>query len=562
MGRVTSTISPIRTGAHRMRPPGGSWLDDLWAGWTATPGLRRRTELVVVGLITLIGVLVRFIRLGHPPRIVFDEVYYVLEGWTISNLGYEAEWPENGQELFEAGQVDAYGTAGKYVVHPPLGKYLIGWGMQLFGAEHAFAWRISVAIIGALAVPLLYLVGRKLFRSIGMAAIAAGFLALDGHAIVTSRISILDGPLMFFVLLGFLFILYDREQQTRQIAEWAADWRVRAHAKDPSIPREAKPSRWSLTVRRPRTRPPGPDWGPILWFRPWLVAAAVTLALATSIKWSGLYFLAAFCLLTIGFDAAARKQAGITYWLSAAVLKQGWASFLLTIPAAILVYLATFIGWFRSSEGYYADWAQSDPSRPWGGLLEGVPLSFQNFWHYQSEILQFHSTLGADHPYASAPIEWPFLIRPTAFKYDYYGPNQEYVEAVTSISNPLMFWLGTIAVVFLVMMLFVKPRWQYAAILTGYAAGYLPWLITGRTAVYHFYAIAWLPFMFLAAAVAIETIAGSAKDDRRMRTPAVNIATGFLVLTVLVSILFYPVWTGLMIPEWYWSLTHWLPSWR
>ncbi|MGO1545118.1 MAG: dolichyl-phosphate-mannose--protein mannosyltransferase [Gulosibacter sp.] len=566
--RTDSKRSSRSSGSTRLKPPTGSWLDDLWTKWTATPELRRRTEWIIVGIITLIGVLVRFIRLGHPAKLVFDEVYYILDGWTLVNLGYEAEWPEEGRDMFAAGNLHAYGEEPSYVVHPPLGKYIIGWGMQLFGAENAFAWRIGVAVLGALAVPLLYLVGRKLFRSIALGAIAAGFLALDGHAIVTSRISILDGPLMFFVLLGFLFILYDRDQQRRQIFDWTKRWREREHAKDPSIPLAAKPSKWSLTIKPAKNRAPGPDWGPILWFRPWLVAAAFSLALAASVKWSGAYFLAAFCLLTIGIDAAARKEAGITFWLSGAVLKQGWASFLLTIPLSIAVYVVSFVGWFRTGQGYYGNWVQENPQEAWGGMLEGVPLSFQNFWHYQSEVLNFHSQLGADHPYASAPLEWPFMLRPTAFSYDYYSAAdegcaaQQCVEAVTSISNPLMYWLGTVAIVFLIMMLFVKPKWEYVAIIAGFVAGYLPWLITGRTAVYHFYVIAWLPFMFLAAALALQTIAGSPKDDRRTRTVAVNITFGFLVLCVLVSALFYPVWSGMMIPDWYWSLTHWLPGWK
>lgn len=566
MGRVIATSTPRRTGSRRLAPPTGSWADDVWSKWTATPQLRRRTEWLIVGIITLIGVLARFIRLGHPAQLVFDEVYYVLDGWTLVNLGYEAEWPEEGREMFAAGDLHAYTDDPSYVVHPPFGKYLIGWGMQLFGAEHAFAWRIGVAVLGALAVPLLYLVGKKLFQSIGLAAIAAGFLALDGHAIATSRISILDGPLMFFVLLGFLFLLYDRDQQRAQIASRVRAWRERAHASDPSIPLDAPPSRWTLTVRPPKVRPPGPDWGPVLWNRPWLVAMALSLALAASIKWSGLYFLAVFCLVTIGVDAAARKQAGVTFWLSGAVLKQGWVSFLLTIPVAAVVYVASYAGWFITGRGFYGDWAQGAiEDRAWGGALEWVPLSLQNFWHYQSEIFGFHSQLSADHPYASAPLEWPFLLRPTAFSYEYFDEGcgaHRCVEAVTSISNPLMFWLGTVAIVFLIMMLFVRPRWPYVAILAGYAAGYLPWLLTARSAVYHFYVIAWLPFMFLAAALALQTLAGSPRDDRRARTPAVNIVAGFLILAVIVSIAFYPLWTGLPIPEWYWSLTHWLPGWR
>ncbi|MFD2674322.1 dolichyl-phosphate-mannose--protein mannosyltransferase [Gulosibacter bifidus] len=568
--RKSSSVraATTRAGSTRFNPPTGSWADDLWQRWNATDQGRRRTEWIIVGVITLIAALVRFIRLGEPGRIVFDEVYYVMDGWTLSNLGYEAEWPEEQGKLWEAGNHDAYRQDPSYVVHPPLGKYLIGWGIHIFGAENVFAWRAAVAIFGTLAVPLLYLVGRQLFRTVAMAAIPAAFLAIDGHAIVVSRVSILDVFVMFFALLGFYFILRDRDTQRTQILEWVRQWRIREHAKDPSVPLENTPSKWSFTVNAPKERPTGPDWGPVLWRRPWLIAAAAALACCIAVKWSGLYFLAFFCLFTIALDAATRKEAGITQWLSGAVLKQGPVSFLLTIPLTGILYLLSYAGWFITGKGYNGIVATG----VWdgnGSLWDWLKLSWEHFMSYQTQILEFHSRLSAGHPYNSSPWEWPFLLRPTAFSYNYIeaGTAPECmdvrcVEAVTSISNPIIFWLGTISIMFLLMLMFVKPTWQYAAILVGYFAGYLPWLLTGRTSVYHFYVIAWLPFMLLASAYAIQTVLGKPTDDRRDRTRMINIVAGFFVVVILVSAFFYPTWTGMRIPEPYFELTHWLKGWK
>ena len=570
-GRHAASEPAPRTGSRRLAPPTGSRLDDWWANLTATPERRRRVEWIVIGVLTLLAALIRFIRLGDPHKLVFDEVYYVLDGWTLVNEGYEAKFPDDGRDLFVAGDVHAYDpNEPSYVVHPPFGKLLIGWGMQLFGAESAFAWRVAVAFFGTLMVPLLYLVGKRLFNGIVMAAIPALFLAIDGHAIATSRVSILDGLIAFFILLGFYFLLLDRDQQRRQILDWAQRWRVREHANDPSVPLEATPSRWSYTIgRRNQPRPTGPDWGPVLWNRPWLLAMAVTLGLASGIKWSGLYFLAFFCVAAIVFDAAARKEAGITWWLSGAVLKQGWASFLLTIPAAAITYFATWTGWLTTSGGYYRQWVEDNPGDAWQGALSWVPNALQNLWHYHSEALKFHAGLHGDHPYISGALEWPFLLRPTAFSYDYStaadNPNclmGDCVTAITSLSNPLAYWLGTIAIVFLMMFFVMKPNWRYGAILLGYWAGYLPWLITGRTSIYQFYVIAWLPFMFLAAAVALQTIAGSPKDDRRSRTVTLGIAVGIVGAIVLVSAWFMPIWTGITIPQWFWNTMIWLPGWK
>ncbi|NLT26160.1 MAG: phospholipid carrier-dependent glycosyltransferase [Microbacteriaceae bacterium] len=546
MTQATPASAQQRTGAHRLAPPGGSWADDLWARATATPARRRRLEWAIVAVLTLVAAAIRFIRLGDPHRLVFDEVYYVLDSWTLVNEGYEARFPdEGGREAFAAGDVGAYDPEQPaYVVHPPFGKLLIGWGMQLLGPEHAYAWRAAVALLGTLAVPLLYLVGRRLFGSIALAAIAAGFLAIDGHAIATSRISILDGLLMFFVLLGTLFLLLDREQQRRQMLAWPERWRAKHGPGTPLI------------------------GGPVLLARPWLVAMAVALALATGIKWSGAVWLAAYCLLSLGFDAAARREAGIQGWLPAALLGQSWASFLLTIPLAIAVYIATWWGWLSTSGGYYRQWA-ANPDHAWDAPLSWVPAPLQSLWHYHAQAFGFHGGLHGDHPYISPAYEWPFLLRPTAFSYEYTTGAEtpacladRCVTAITSLSNPLIFWLGTIAIVFVLLYAFVRPNWRYAVLLVGYGAGWLPWLVTGRTSIYHFYVIAWLPFMLLAAAFALQVIAGSPRDDRRQRGPIMTVLAAFLGLVALVSLWFGPVWTGVLIPEWYWSTTHWLPGWK
>lgn len=545
MIQATSTSARPRTGSHRLAPPSGSWLDDLWARCTATPAARRRTEWALVGAITLIAALVRLLRLGDPHRLVFDEVYYVLDGWTLVNEGVETKYPDDGRDLFTRGEVDAYRTGeAAYVVHPPFGKLLIGWGMLILGPEHAYAWRAAVALLGTLAVPLLYLVGRRLFGSIALGALAAGFLAIDGHAIVTSRIAVLDGLLMFFVLLATLFLLLDREQVRRRLLAWPDRWRAEHGPDAPLV------------------------WGPLLLNRPWLVAMAVSLGLATAVKWSGIVWLAAYCLLVVGFDAAARREAGLKGWLPAAIVGQGGFTFLLTVPPALAAYVASWWGWIATDHGFYRGWAE-DAANRWSGAFERVPAWFQSLVYYHQRVFEFHGGLHGDHPYISPAYEWPFLLRPTAFSYEYTtgadSPGclaDECVTAITSLSNPLLYWLGTVAIVFLLLYLFVRPNWRYLVVLAGYAAGYLPWLVTGRTSIYHFYVIAWLPFMFLAAAFALQVIAGSPRDDRRSRTVAVNLTVGFLVAAVLVSLWFSPVWTGVEIPKWYWYSTHWLPAWK
>lgn len=553
----------------------GSWFDDVWARWTATPQLRKRTEWIMLGAVTLLAALLRFVALAHPGFLVFDETFYVKDGWSLVNLGYEGKWPEGANDQWAAGNPDGYLSEPSYVVHPPLGKLVIGAGMLLFGADNAFGWRFGVALVGTLSVVVMWFLARRLLGSAVLATIGAGMLAIDGHAIVTSRIAILDGILMFFVLLGAWFMLIDHDHQRRQLSTRILDWRRTDGPPDgrdehgTPLPPRVTPF-WS-TAKAPAVPFLGPDWGPTLWARPWLVAAAIAFGAASSVKWSGLYFLAAFCLYSILVDAVERRRQGVTFWLSAAVLKQGPASFLLTIPAALTVYLASWSGWLATTGGFYRTWAE-EPGRAWTGALSWVPLPIQSLWHYSAEAYRFHTGLSAEHPYQSGPLEWPFLIRPTAFSYVYTHPGdgsgcegvKSCVEAITSISNPLIWWSGTIAIVFLAIMLFIQPRLRTTFVLVGFAAGYLPWMAyLTRTAVFQFYAIVYLPFMILAVLFVFQMLVGSRESTpRKLRTGAIIGVGGILTFYVLVSALFLPVWTGIRIPDWYWALTHWLPGWR
>src|SRR5690606_38745509 len=100
------------------------------------------------------------------------------------------------------------------------------------------------------------------------------------------------------------------------------------------------------------------DWGPALWWRPWLMAAAVAFGLAAAVKWNGLYFLAAFAVYSLVVDAVARRRAGVTFWVTGTIWKQAPVSFLLTVPIALGAYLVTWTGWFVSNNSYFRNWAE------------------------------------------------------------------------------------------------------------------------------------------------------------------------------------------------------------
>ena len=514
---------------------------DAW--WERTLGSTRRQRAWYWGGpigVTLLAAVLRLWHLGDPRALVFDETFYVKDSWTLLHLGYEGSWPANADLAFNSGAVNGYTAVGSYVAHPPLGKWLIALGLQVFGAQNTVGWRISTAIVGILAVLLLVIIARMLFDSTILATIAGGLFAIDGHAIVLSRTALLDNFVMFFTLLGFLAVLLDRGQSAVRLAVWLA----RRQRQQRSI-----------------------DWGPAICWRPWLFTAGVLFGAASAIKWSGLYFLAAFAIYTLLVDAFARRRAGIQFWASGTLWRQGPVTFLLTIPLALVSYLASWTGWFVTKGGYYRDWADL-PGNAAKGFFSLVPHSVQSFLHYQASVYDFNVNEHTAHPYAASPFTWLFLFRPTAFYY--VGQNQgvagcsfsSCAEYVTSIANPLLWWSATAAVFYLLYRLMRFREWRVGLILMGILAGYLPWLMYSDRTIFQFYAIVFEPYMILALVFLIGIILGTRRDSRWRRLSGIRLIATFLILVVLISAFFYPVWTGTQIPTAFAELHYWFPGWR
>lgn len=475
-------------------------------------------------VITALAGVLRLINLGHPHELAFDETYYVKDAWSLWTLGYEGTWGENANEAFITLQELPLAPGGSFVVHPPLGKWLIALGMAIGGPDNTVGWRLATALLGTATVLLVYLVARRLTGSIVVATVAGLLLAIDGLSIVMSRIALLDGILTFFLLLGALFILYDR-------------------------------GRTIALLERSDPDSPEPMWGPVLWRRPWLLAAGVALGAATAVKWSGLYALAAFGLYVVVTDALARRRAGIVLWPTSAVFQQGPVSFALLVFPALATYLVSWTGWLVTSGGYAR---QTDPN------------PFIALWNYHKLILDFHVGLTKGHPYESAAWEWPFLLRPTAV---WVAPDpapcgtDHCIAVISTIPNPIIWWASVAAAVFLLSLL-VRRAIERRAIapaltfpLVGLAATYIPWLLFPERTIFQFYTVAMAPFLVIALAVCLRIIAGRRDDPLHRRRAGERTVLIFLGVVVLVSVFYLPVWLGISVPYPFWLLHNWLPGW-
>lgn len=479
-------------------------------------------------LVLVIAGATRLWNLSVPQKLVFDETYYVKDALSLSQEWHEKNWPEGADPIFESGQVFSYLSDPAFVVHPPFGKWLIASGMWLLGPDNAAGWRISTAVLGIATVALLMLVTFKLFDSLSLALTAGFLLAIDGLAITMSRTALLDGPLTFFLLLGFLFFVMDQKLSRVKIA----------------------------SAIRSKTNS-------VIWFRPWLVLTGLTLGAASAIKWSGIYLLGAIGLYVVISEILLRRSSGEKSWLKNGLFAQGFVSFLNLIPASLAVYLSSWIGWISSTGGYSRNWSD-DNSLP--GILGALPGWAQSLWNYHEVIYRFHINLSAEHSYQSHPLTWLLGIRPTAFFYETFPAGEAGCvseagcsSAITALGNPLIWFLATLATLYLTYR-YLKTRERIIGlVLLGIAALYLPWLLIPERTVFQFYAVSFQPWMIIALVLAIQILYRVVATNRPRLARVLLI--GFLVLAAALSAFFLPINTGMLIPFPEWQIRMWLPSW-
>nr|WP_233549606.1 phospholipid carrier-dependent glycosyltransferase [Cellulomonas rhizosphaerae] len=496
--------------------------------------------------VMVFGGILRFLHLGTPHQLVFDETYYVKDAWSLLQNGYEANWDENANPEFESGDGSGLRTDAEYVVHPLVGKWLIALGMHLGGGmDSSTAWRLSAAVFGTVAVLMVARIGRRLFASTTWGTVAALLFALDGQAIVMSRIALLDGFLMFFVLAAFGFLVLDREQARRRLAERTAVLLDAGHEL---------------------------GYGPGLGMRWWRLAAAVMLGLACGTKWSGIYFLAVFGLLTLAWDMTARRAVGVQPWAWAGVVKDGIVAGVVLVGGTVLVYLATWATWFTHPQAWGRQWAAENP----GQGVQWLPESLRSLWKYHQDMWSFHTGLSTPHDYAAHPLGWIVQWRPTSFYYpteisgltgqqaiDACGANS-CSQPIVALGNPLLWWAASAAILVAVVWMLRYRDWRAAAVLSGIAAGWLPWFQYPHRTIFTFYSVVFVPWIALTLAYVLSLIVGPPDPDphgARSRRGAIIAVSAVITLIVVAGLFFYPVWSGWVISYDEWHARMWLRTW-
>ena len=463
----------------------------------------RALAWVATATITLIAAVIRLWGIGFPPEKQFDEVYYATEGTEMLANGYE----NNPGYMF--------------IVHPPLGKWLIAAGMWLFG-DDAVGWRVPSAVAGTLCVLLVIRVTRRMTRSTLLGCAAGVLLAVDGLSIVHSRFALLDIFVALFVLAGFACLVVDRDAVRERLA-----------------------------AAGPQAR---------LGFRGWRLAGGVLLGLSCGVKWSGIWFLAGFAVLSVLWDFSARRAARDWFGRTAVQDVPGAVGSLAVAPVA--AYLLTWTGWFLGENSYARHWAEDGNAGYWSWL----PGPIRSLLHYHVQMWDFHTGLSTPHSYQSSPWGWLVTGRPVLFYYPSSpAPTgcgaSTCVRTVLDVGTPALWWAFLPAVLWAGWIALVRRDWRGWAVLFAFGAGWGAWFLNPGRTMFLFYMTPLVPFLVIGVTLILGAVLGSATASQNRRLAGLLAVCGYVALVVVNTAWLWPILSGQLITYEQWRDRIWFPSW-
>jgi dolichyl-phosphate-mannose--protein O-mannosyl transferase len=188
--------------------------------------------------------------------------------------------------------------------------------------------------------------------------------------------------------------------------------------------------------------------------------------------------------------------------------------------------------------------------------LEPWHYRIENLWALQVEVWNYHAHLQAEHPYFSKWYTWPWLYRPTWY---HFNVTDGWIRGIVALGNPALWWLS-VPITFWALVTGVQardPRRLFTGL--GFVCLYLPWGLSPRTLNYNHYLFEAIPYACLSLGLFLDELW---TQDRPL-------AVGYVAVTILLFLFFYPFLAGVPIPQaWYyfdlgrgihpWT---WFPTW-
>ena len=182
--------------------------------------------------------------------------------------------------------------------------------------------------------------------------------------------------------------------------------------------------------------------------------------------------------------------------------------------------------------------------------VHGEVKNFEDFFEITGDMFHFHSTLEATHPFSSEWYTWPITYKPVWF---YMSRLEDMsISTICNIGNPIIWWFGTIAMVFNLVMTVIKRKKENIFILIMFLAVWMPFIWIGRVMfLYHYFPA--LVYIMLAITYIMKFICEKTKTNCIMYV--------YMIIVLMFFIVFYPVVSGTPISADYKQALQWFETW-
>ena len=430
----------------------------------------------------------------HNPAMLFDEQDTVepYSSYMSSTYFDEIYHPRTAYENIHGYQIYE-------ITHPPMGKNIMSLGILIFGMN-PFGWRFMGTLFGVALVPLMYLLGLKLFKKRIYAFAAAFLMMFDFMRLAQTRLATIDSYSAFFVLCMYYF-MYDYFTQKSY----------------------EKKQFWKSLL---------PLFFCGLMFG--LGASTKWVCLYTGVGLAFLFFLAKYLEaddVALGRAKLANKKKS---WFNYNFVPTCCACIVFFIVIPAVIYILSYLPYMASS--------------PDQSLLD-IVLDNQKYMY------NYHSGLTEGHPYGSAWYTWPINLRPIYYySGSYADKGAGMATSIVSMGNPLVWWTGLACIIPALFYTWRKRDKGMLVVFVGYAVQFFPWILVTRVAfIYHYFTA--VPFLIFMIVYVIKNLI----EDGVI---SVHVMWIYLALVLLLFIMFYPVLTGREVSRSYVdNFLRWFSTW-
>ncbi len=426
-------------------------------------------------------------------------------------------------------------------VHPPLGKLIMTIPIILLGMN-TFAYRLMGVLAGAIMIPVIYALAKRIFKNRKWATLAGILMTFDCFHFAQTRMGTVDSFLVLFIMLSALFMYQYIDLD--------------------------KKAKFKTKLK-------------------YLFLSGLFIGCAICTKWTGLYaglalalvffadlfykkyrqvsnkkiqmdklvlvILGFGCMIPVGIyyltvmftsNLSLALLLTVLYYALLVVIgllyycikidKQAWKliafCFLFFILVPVIIYVTSYL--LFPNVSYYTENSIS-------GIINQI-----------KEMYSYHANLTEGHDFASKWYTWPMMIKPVWYYVGYYGGNIK--STIVGIGNPAIWWGGVIASIYVLFTALSKRKKELLFILTFILCTWLPYAFIDRAMfMYHYFPT--LPFVMLAIVAFVKWITDKIKSN--------SFYIFYIAVVILLFILFYPVISGMITSSEYIDSLKWLSSW-